>query len=130
MSNHTADSTCHGMSYSALTVSFLAGGIAGATAALLLAPQSGKDTRAMMGRKLNDTADSARELKGRVADKLNDAAGSARELKSRMVDKLNSATDSARAFKDRAFRQSQKIREEATHGVEEAASAFGRATHE
>ena len=54
------------MSYSALTFSFLAGGIAGATLALLLAPQSGKVTRQIVRRKLNDTADSARNLKDRA----------------------------------------------------------------
>jgi gas vesicle protein len=106
MDDHTPDCTSHGASYSALILSFLAGGITGATIALLLAPRSGKVTREIMGRKLNDTADSARELKGRMVDKLNDAADSARELK------------------DRAIRRGQEIREEATHRVEGAASAL------
>ena len=106
MDDHTPDRTSHGASYSALTLSFLAGGIAGATAALLLAPQSGKVTREIMGRKLNDAADSARDLKGRVVEKLSDAAESARELK------------------DRAIRRGQEIREEATYRVEGAASAL------
>jgi gas vesicle protein len=106
MDDRTQDRTSHGASYSALTLSFLAGGIAGATAALLLAPQSGKATREIMGRKLNDAADSARDLKGRVVEKLSDAADSARELK------------------DRAVRRGQEIREEATYRVEGAASAL------
>ena len=63
---HTPDCTSHGASYSALTFSFLAGGIAGAAVALLLAPKSGKATREIMGRKLNDAADSARELRDRA----------------------------------------------------------------
>lgn len=58
--------TTHGATYSALTFSFLAGGLAGATVALLLAPQAGRTTREIMRRKLSDTADSARELKGRA----------------------------------------------------------------
>jgi gas vesicle protein len=66
MDDHTPECTSHGASYSALTLSFLAGGITGATVALLLAPQSGRVTREIMGRKLNDTADSARELKDRA----------------------------------------------------------------
>jgi gas vesicle protein len=66
MDDRTPDCASHGASYSALTFSFLAGGIAGATAALLLAPQAGKATRELVGRKLNDAADSARELKGRA----------------------------------------------------------------
>lgn len=130
MHNHTADSTCHGTSYSGLTFSFLAGGLAGATVALLLAPQSGKATREMMGRKLNDTAESARDLKGCVVERLNDTADSVLAMKGRMVDKLNSAADSARQFKDRAFGQIQDIREEAAHGVEDAASALaGNGAH-
>jgi gas vesicle protein len=48
---------------------FLAGGIAGAAAALLLAPQSGRDTRQAMARKAVDTADSARGMKDRVVQK-------------------------------------------------------------
>ena len=106
MDDHTPDISSHSASYSALTLSFLAGGIAGATAALLLAPQSGKVTRQLMGRKLNDTAASARELKGRMLDKLNDAA------------------DSARALKDRAIRRGEDVRREAAHRVEGAASAL------
>lgn len=62
MDDHTRNRT----PYSALTFSFLAGGLAGATVALLLAPQSGKATREIMRRKLDDAADSARELKDRA----------------------------------------------------------------
>jgi gas vesicle protein len=57
------------MSHLTTIVSFLAGGIAGATAALLLAPQSGRDTRQAIARKASDTADSAREMKDRVLQK-------------------------------------------------------------
>ncbi len=106
MHAHTPDRTSHGASYSVLTFSFLAGGIAGAAVALLLAPQSGRVTRQIMGRKLNDAADSARELKGRMVEKLNDAADSARELR------------------DRAIRRGEEIRDEGTYRVEEAASAL------
>jgi gas vesicle protein len=42
---------------------FVAGGVAGATVALLLAPQSGKATRRMMSRNVTDAAGSARDLK-------------------------------------------------------------------
>lgn len=52
--------------YLTWTLCFLAGGIAGASAALLLAPQSGRDTRGRIGRKMHDAAGSARELKDRV----------------------------------------------------------------
>jgi gas vesicle protein len=66
MNDHTPDCTSHSASYSALTFSFLAGGIAGATLALFLAPESGKVTREIMGNKLNDAADSARGLNDRA----------------------------------------------------------------
>lgn len=56
----------HCRNYSTLMLCFLAGGLAGASAALLLAPQSGKATRESMRRKLRENADSARELKDRV----------------------------------------------------------------
>ena len=106
MNHNATDHTCHGMSYSGLALTFLAGGVAGATAALLLAPRSGQATREMMGRKLNDTADSALAMKGRVVNTLNHAADSARELK------------------NRAFRKGKDIREEAADRVEAAASAL------
>ena len=52
--------------YSTRTFCFLAGALAGASVALLLAPQSGKATREAMRRKLRETEDSARGLKDRV----------------------------------------------------------------
>jgi gas vesicle protein len=66
MDDRTPDCRSHGASYSALTFSFLAGGITGATVAFLLAPQSGKVTRQIVRRGLKDTADSARGLKERA----------------------------------------------------------------
>jgi gas vesicle protein len=53
--------------YLLCTLSFVVGGIAGAGAALLFAPQSGSDTRGRMGRKLRRAARSARKMTGRVA---------------------------------------------------------------
>jgi gas vesicle protein len=47
---------------------FLAGGIAGAGAALLLAPGSGRDTRGRMGRRMRRAARAARQLKHRVVE--------------------------------------------------------------
>lgn len=52
--------------YSSWMLSFLVGGLAGASVALLLAPQSGKVTRELMRRKAHETADSARGWKDRV----------------------------------------------------------------
>jgi gas vesicle protein len=52
--------------YSAWMFGFLAGGLAGASVALFLAPQSGKATRDAMRRKVREADDSARGLKDRV----------------------------------------------------------------
>jgi hypothetical protein len=50
-------------------VVFLAGGVAGAVLALLLAPQSGPMTRNRIRRTLRETADSARALTDRVVER-------------------------------------------------------------
>lgn len=52
--------------YSTKMLCFLAGGLAGASVALLLAPQSGKVTRESMRSKGRETADFARGFKDRV----------------------------------------------------------------
>jgi gas vesicle protein len=53
-------------SYLASMLWFLAGGVAGAGLSLVLAPQSGKATRALMRSKVSVGADAARQLKDRV----------------------------------------------------------------
>ena len=57
------DQTPGGTSPLSWMLYFLAGGVTGASLALLLAPQSGRVTRQRMQRKLSDTAGSARDLK-------------------------------------------------------------------
>ena len=57
------------MAYGTSVLCFLAGGIAGAAAALLLAPQSGRTTRETMARKMGDTAESARGMRDRAMQK-------------------------------------------------------------
>ncbi len=48
---------------------FLAGSVAGASVALLLAPQSGRVTRELMRRRMRDSANSTRELKHQLVDR-------------------------------------------------------------
>jgi gas vesicle protein len=48
---------------------FVAGGVTGASVALLMAPQSGRATRDMVRRKLHDTETSTRRLKDRLVDR-------------------------------------------------------------
>jgi gas vesicle protein len=52
--------------YFAPILCFLAGGFAGASVALLLAPRSGKATREAMRHKLRETDGSARGFKNRI----------------------------------------------------------------
>lgn len=59
------------------TFCFLAGAFAGASLALLLAPQSGEATREAMRRKLHETEDSARGLKDRVVRRGEEVRGEA-----------------------------------------------------
>jgi gas vesicle protein len=56
----------HRTSYINPVLCFLAGGLAGAGVALLLAPQSGKTTREAVRRTLRETDGSARGFKDRV----------------------------------------------------------------
>jgi gas vesicle protein len=56
-------------SYRSSMLWFLAGGIAGAGLSLVLAPQSGKATRALVQSKVSGGADSVRQLKDRVVSR-------------------------------------------------------------
>jgi gas vesicle protein len=76
MNDNTPQRTTHLTAYAALT-SFVVGGIAGATAALLFAPQSGQATRQLVGRKLNEAAGSARDFKDRAVRRGQDFRGEA-----------------------------------------------------
>lgn len=58
MNDHTPSCT----SSHSLMLYLLVGGVAGASAALLLAPRSGRDTRKMMRGKLSEAAGSAHDL--------------------------------------------------------------------
>jgi gas vesicle protein len=65
MSQHTPSCT----SPVGFLLYFLAGSVAGASVALLLAPHSGRATRELMRRKMRDTANSTRELKHQLVDR-------------------------------------------------------------
>jgi YtxH-like protein len=60
MNDRTASCTSSPLS---LMFYFLAGGVAGASVALLLAPQSGRSTRDLVRRNVSDAKNSARDLK-------------------------------------------------------------------
>jgi gas vesicle protein len=56
---------------------FVTGGLAGAGAALLLAPQSGRDTRGRVARRLRRAGRSARDLTERAVRRGEELAGAA-----------------------------------------------------
>lgn len=57
------------LSYVTPAFYFLAGALVGGGVALLVAPEAGKVTRAMLRRKAGNVADSARHLKDRVVQR-------------------------------------------------------------
>lgn len=59
-------------------IGFVVGGVAGAVAALLLAPQSGEETRALIKDKSIELRDKASEQADLVATRANEFAGQAR----------------------------------------------------
>jgi len=64
--------------FGAFLIGFVVGGVAGAVAALLLAPQSGEETRALIKDKSIELRDKAAEQAEMVATKANDFAGQAK----------------------------------------------------
>jgi gas vesicle protein len=55
--------------YAATCLSFVAGAMAGAAVACLLAPASGRETRDRMSRRFNETADAARGARNNLLRK-------------------------------------------------------------
>jgi len=77
---------------------FVTGLLAGGALGLLLAPASGRLTRARVNQRLRETAESARELRERMDLRLREKAGSARGLQKRLWRRLRHtrpATDAA-----------------------------------
>ncbi len=64
--------------FGAFLVGFVVGGVAGAVAALLLAPQSGEETRALIKDKSIELRDKATEQAGLVSAKASEFADEAR----------------------------------------------------
>jgi gas vesicle protein len=56
----------HGSQAIACSLSFLAGALAGATAGVLLAPRSGRETRERIDRGVRESTDKARRVKDRL----------------------------------------------------------------
>jgi len=74
---------------------FVTGLLTGGALAILLAPASGRVTRARVNYRLRETAESAREMKERLNLRLRETAGSARGLKERLARRLRPARPAA-----------------------------------
>ncbi len=86
-------------SHRAAVSGFVTGVLAGGALGLLLAPASGRMTRARVNHRLRETAESARELKDRVGLRLAETAGSARGLREKLRRRLRRARHAALELK-------------------------------
>lgn len=75
---------------------FLLGGVAGACAALLLAPATGKRTRVRLARKLRDTKESVTDFTDGLADKTRHLAEQAGRVGDKVVRLAGDASAAAR----------------------------------
>ena len=89
----------------------LVGSVAGACAALLLAPETGKKTRERLARRLRDTQNSVTEFTNEVADTTRNLASKA----GRITDKAARLTGSASAA---AREVMGSLNDEGAHAVE------------
>jgi gas vesicle protein len=74
--------------FGAFLIGFVVGGVAGAVAALLLAPQSGEETRALIKDKSIELRDKAAEQAEIVATKANEFAGEAKTRGKEAIDNV------------------------------------------
>jgi gas vesicle protein len=74
---------------------FVTGVLAGGVLGLLLAPASGRMTRARVNQRLRETGESARELRDRLGLRLRETAGSARGLEEKLRRQLRRARHAA-----------------------------------
>jgi gas vesicle protein len=84
--------------YAATCLSFVAGAMAGAAVACLLAPSSGRETRDRMSRRLGETAEAARVARNKVirkgAEAIHAASRKGEEAAERLVSRLQPSAGS------------------------------------
>ena len=77
--------------FGSFLIGFVVGGVAGAVAALLLAPQSGEETRALIKDKSIELRDKATETADKARVKVDEFAGEARSRGKDLVDSAKKA---------------------------------------
>ena len=95
----------------------LLGGIAGAAAALLLAPQSGVETRQRMKQKASQTRDRASDMVGSVKESAEKATGSGWEFIETKKAQIRQAIEAGR---EAAARKRAELEAEAKEGEPKA----------
>lgn len=92
-----------GSGASGVLLSFLLGGLTGATLAILFAPRSGRETRELLGDRLKDSAERGRELRDQAVRRgreiLDDASGlvdKGRESLEKRKERLAAAVEAGR----------------------------------
>jgi gas vesicle protein len=96
-------------------LTFLLGGLAGASLALLLAPQSGRDTRQAVGRRVRGGVSAARDLKSRIGRRGEELRDRASRAMSDVAEEARSAVDSIEdAARSRAEAAEQTLRADRT----------------
>ena len=97
---------------------FLLGIAVGAGVALLLAPQSGEETRAEIGRQARQARDRARDFAGDVSDGVSRRIGDAREAVTERVDRARAAVDLKRRQVERAVEAGRAAAQQARADLE------------
>ncbi len=85
-----------GSSAAGVLLAFMSGAALGAIAALLLAPQSGQDSRDQLRRYARRAEDNMRELAGRAGEVIEEAVGEGREFVESKKSVLREAFDAGR----------------------------------
>jgi gas vesicle protein len=82
-----------GSGASSAILAFLLGGLAGAAAAILFAPRSGRETRELLGERLREGAERGRDLGGKVASRSREVLDDAGEYLSRSKETVERQKD-------------------------------------
>lgn len=100
-----------GSSAAGVVLAFLSGAALGAIAALLLAPQSGQDSRDQLRRYARRAEDNLRELAGRAGEVIEEAVGEGREFveskKSVLREAFEAGREAMRRERERSGDQGQ-----------------------